>query len=68
MSFTCRHCRALLPGYIQRELTPKQRAWVSRHLNDCADCYVAYMEQRQLVRELQRQPAAHRHARRQPHR
>ncbi len=52
MSFTCRHCRALLPGYIQRELTPKQRVWVSRHLNECDECYVACMEQRQLVREL----------------
>lgn len=52
MSFTCRHCRALLPGYIQRELTPKQRAWVSRHLNECDECYVAYRTQQQLVREL----------------
>lgn len=52
MSITCRHYRALLPGYIQRELTPKQRAQVSRHLNECDDCYAAYVDQRQLVREL----------------
>lgn len=52
MRTTCRHCRALLPGYINRELTPPQRARVSRHLNSCAECYVAYIEQRQLVQEL----------------
>ncbi|MFN8565370.1 MAG: zf-HC2 domain-containing protein [Anaerolineae bacterium] len=59
MRTTCRHCRALLPGYINRELTPPQRARVSRHLNSCAECYVAYIEQRQLVQELD-QRAAHR--------
>ncbi len=49
---SCRECRALLPGYIQRELTPKQRERVSRHLNTCIECYAAYEEQRTLVREL----------------
>ncbi len=48
----CKQCRVLLPGYIQRELAPQQRAQVSRHLNVCADCYAVYMDQRQLVREL----------------
>lgn len=48
----CKQCRVLLPGYIQRELTPQQRAQVSRHLNACAECYTVYMDQRQLVREL----------------
>lgn len=52
MRRTCRHYRALLPGYIERELSPAQRARVSRHLNECAECYVAYIEQRQLVQEL----------------
>ncbi len=52
MRTTCRQCRALLPGYIQRELTPEQRERVSRHLTACADCYVAYVEQRDMIREL----------------
>ncbi|MEP7293005.1 MAG: anti-sigma factor [Chloroflexota bacterium] len=52
MRWSCRNYRALLPGYIQRELTPPQRARVSRHLNGCANCYVAYIEQKQLVHEL----------------
>jgi anti-sigma factor RsiW len=52
MGFTCRQCRALLPGYIQRELSPRQRSFVSRHLNSCAECYVVYTTQQQLEREL----------------
>jgi anti-sigma factor RsiW len=52
MRFACKQCRALLPGYIQRELAPKERERVSRHLNSCAACYVAYTEQRQLVSDL----------------
>lgn len=52
MRSSCRQCRALLPGYIARELSPTQRAHVSRHLTSCAECYVAYVEQRHLVQEL----------------
>lgn len=52
MGFSCRQCRVLLPGYIQRELSPKQRERVSRHLSDCAECYMVYTQQRQLEREL----------------
>ena len=52
MGFSCRQCRALLPGYIQRELNPRQRAFVSRHLSGCAECYVFYMTQKQLERDL----------------
>jgi anti-sigma factor RsiW len=52
MRLSCRQCRKLLPGYIGRELTPRQRERVSRHLNTCAECYVALAEQRQLVHEL----------------
>ena len=53
MRTSCRQCRALLPGYINRELSPRQRARVSRHLSACAECYGVYVEQRQLVQELQ---------------
>jgi anti-sigma factor RsiW len=42
----------LLPGYVARELSPKQRARVSRHLNACAECYGVYVKQRQLMQEL----------------
>lgn len=52
MNMSCRQCRALLPGYAARELTPRQRARVARHLDECAACFVAYKEQRQLAREL----------------
>jgi anti-sigma factor RsiW len=52
MRLSCRQCRKLLPGYIGRELTPKQRERVSRHLNTCAECYVALTDQRQLSNEL----------------
>ncbi len=52
MRLSCRQCRKLLPGYIGRELSPKQRERVSRHLNTCVECYVALSEQRQLVHEL----------------
>ena len=52
MRFTCRQCRALLPGYIQRELSPKQRSSVAHHLTSCSECYVVYTMQQQLQREL----------------
>jgi hypothetical protein len=52
MRFSCRQCRALLPGYIRRELSPKQRAYVSRHLSVCTECYVFYKTQQQLEHEL----------------
>ncbi|MCC6803068.1 MAG: zf-HC2 domain-containing protein [Anaerolineae bacterium] len=52
MGTTCRQCRALLPGYIHRELSPRQRARVSRHMSACAECYAVYAAQRQLVQEL----------------
>ena len=52
MRFSCRQCRTLLPGYIQRELSPKQRTFVARHLTACAECYVFYTTQQQLEREL----------------
>lgn len=52
MRWSCRQYRVLLPGYIERELAPKQRERVSRHLSGCAECYVAYREQRQIVHEL----------------
>ncbi len=52
MRWSCRQYRVLLPGYVERELTPKQRERVSRHLSACAECYEAYAEQRQITREL----------------
>ena len=52
MGFSCRQCRALLPGYIHRELSPRQRSFVSRHLSGCAKCYGVYTAQQQLEREL----------------
>jgi anti-sigma factor RsiW len=52
MRWSCKQYRALLPGYIERELSPQQRERVSRHLNACPDCYVAYIEQRHISREL----------------
>lgn len=52
MRWSCRQYRALLPGYIDRELSPKQREKFSRHLSTCAECYVAYTQQRQIVHEL----------------
>jgi anti-sigma factor RsiW len=52
MRLSCRQCRKLLPGYIGRELMPKEREKVSRHLNTCSECYVVYSEQRQLMHEL----------------
>ena len=52
MRMSCRECRELLPGYIQRELSPKQRERVSRHLSACSECYAVYVGQRVVVREL----------------
>ena len=49
---TCRRCRADLPAYIHRELTPRRRQRVSQHLAACADCYRAYREHSDLDREL----------------
>jgi anti-sigma factor RsiW len=48
----CRRCRADLPAYIHRELTPRRRQRVSQHLTACADCYRAYREHSDLDREL----------------
>ena len=52
MHMGCRECRGLLSGYIQRELSPKQRERVSRHLSACSDCYAVYVGQRDVAREL----------------
>ena len=52
MRWSCRQYRALMPGYIERNLSPRQRERISRHLTACPDCYVAYIEQRQVMREL----------------
>lgn len=51
-SLSCRDCRSHLAGYIHRELPPKTRERVARHVNQCPACYRLYAEQRDLAREL----------------
>jgi hypothetical protein len=51
-AFTCRECRALLPAYIDRELTPAARSHVSAHLDACDRCHADYTRQRALAADL----------------
>lgn len=51
---TCRTCREHLPGYFDRDLSPKLRAEVAEHLQNCDACYAASVQQRDLSRELAR--------------
>lgn len=51
-SFECRHCQALLPAYIHRELSPRARRRVAAHLSHCDSCNAAYMDYRDVARSL----------------
>jgi predicted anti-sigma-YlaC factor YlaD len=52
---TCHDCRAHLPGYIHRELSPLVRRRVGAHLDKCEACYAVYTSQREVARELTQQ-------------
>jgi anti-sigma factor RsiW len=52
LTYTCRRCRAEIPAYIHRELTPRRRQRVHLHLNGCAACYTLYLHMRDQDREL----------------
>lgn len=52
MASECRHCRAMLPAYINRELKPRARRRVGAHLQKCAACDAEYFYQRALARAL----------------
>ena len=35
---SCEQCRELLSDYVDREISPSERASVERHLSTCAKC------------------------------
>jgi anti-sigma factor RsiW len=51
-SFECRHCRARLPAYIHRELSPRARRRVAAHLSRCDSCNAAYIDYRDAAGSL----------------
>ncbi|NWF68206.1 MAG: zf-HC2 domain-containing protein [Chloroflexi bacterium] len=52
--FTCHAVRARLTPYLHGTLPLKVRRRVSAHLERCPHCHAAYVQQRQLMHELQR--------------
>lgn len=55
MRLNCTDYRAYLPAYIERELSPLMRRRVGAHLDRCESCYTAYVQQREVSRELRQQ-------------
>lgn len=53
-AMTCRECRSLLAGYLNRELKPRTRTRVGQHLDSCAACYAEYCRQREIAAQLTR--------------
>lgn len=52
MNYSCRRCRADIPAYLHRELTPRRRRRFGQHLNQCAACYAVYRQMRDQDRDL----------------
>lgn len=50
--FSCRECRALLPAYVDRELSAAERRLVAGHLDTCERCHAAWVRQRNLAAGL----------------
>lgn len=50
----CRYCRVHLDAYLSGELAPPARRRVAVHLDQCAACYAAYVQRREVARELRR--------------
>lgn len=48
----CRYTRAKLPAFVNRELPARTRTHVAQHIDECEDCYRAYVHQRHLAREV----------------
>ncbi len=48
-AFSCRECRALLPAYVDRELSAAARRLVAVHLDHCERCHAAWVRQRHLT-------------------
>ncbi|HYO89948.1 MAG TPA: zf-HC2 domain-containing protein [Candidatus Limnocylindrales bacterium] len=51
-AINCRECRALLPAYLDRELTTAVRSRVAAHLDGCDRCHADYVRQRELAAGL----------------
>lgn len=51
-AMNCRQTRRALPAYINRELKPRARARVARHLTTCSACDAEYSASRMVSREL----------------
>lgn len=55
LHLNCNDCRGFLPAYISRTLPPLPRQKVAAHLDSCETCYAAYVQQRDIERELTQQ-------------
>lgn len=49
---TCHQCQPKLLAYVHHQLSDRASRRVARHLNDCPLCYAAWLEQRDLARDL----------------
>ncbi|MBC7809978.1 MAG: zf-HC2 domain-containing protein [Burkholderiales bacterium] len=50
----CRFCEAHLVAYLNGQLSAKARSRIARHVDECESCYAAYMNERDMSRELER--------------
>ena len=49
----CRFCEAHLVAYINSQLSVNARSRIARHIDECESCYAAYMNERDMARELE---------------
>lgn len=52
-ALSCHECQRHLVGYLDHRLSPRLLWRMDQHLNGCAICYAAYIQRRDLTRDLQ---------------
>jgi anti-sigma factor RsiW len=52
MPILSQHVTHLLPAYVARELDPRRRMRVAKHLSNCAECRAALIRESNLARDL----------------
>ena len=49
----CRDCKHYMTAYLHGELPPKLKRRMTLHIQQCPMCYTTYIQQRNLVRDLE---------------
>jgi anti-sigma factor RsiW len=51
-NFKYRYCKTRMVAYLNGELPSKSRRRVARYIDECSDCYLEYIRQRDLQQDL----------------